>query len=233
MAEVLSEQNSVLGQGCVAAGMVADQFRIEKCHTVETLAVEVNCILEKGHAEQRSRAAEVYTVVTNIDAVDTDAGSCVLVGAVDTVAVCTAGLTGLVDSAHIVELPAGPVELAGTAASVGLGAVADDDVLGIVDYAGTVAQDNLVDAAEFDTVGSADTVGSVDTAVVADTVDLVHTVEIVDNAELAAGTVDTVAATERQPYLIAPRPRSYFCWPQKGRDTPLDHGDACQESKNP
>ena len=94
MAEVLSEQDSVPGQDCFAAGMVADQFRIEKCHTFEKLAAEVSCILEEGHAEQWSHAAEVYTVVTNTGAVDVDAGSCVLVGAVDTVAVCTVALTG-------------------------------------------------------------------------------------------------------------------------------------------
>ena len=105
--------------------------------------------------------------------------------------------------------------------SVGLGAVADDDVLGIVDYADTVGQDSLVVVAVFDTVGSADT------AVVVDTVDLVHTVEIADNAELAAGTADIVAATERQPYLIALRPRSCFCCPQNGRSVPSDHGDFC------
>ena len=51
MAEVPCEQDSVLGQDCVAAGMFADQFRIEKCHAVEKLAAEVNCILDESHAD--------------------------------------------------------------------------------------------------------------------------------------------------------------------------------------
>ena len=148
----------------------------------------------------------MYIVVKNIDVVNMDAGSCILVGAADTVAVGTVALTDLVDSAHTVVLPAGLVELAGTAASVALVVVADNGVLGNVDYAEIVVQDSLVVVAE---LGFAvfDNVVSAGTAVVADTVDLVRSVEVVDNAELAAGTADFVVATEWQPFLIVLVPR--------------------------
>lgn len=46
-------------------------------------------------------------------------------------------------------------------------------------------------------------VGCVDTAAIADSVGLVRIVEVVDNAEAAAGTADTVAATEWQPSSTA------------------------------
>ena len=167
--------------------------------------------------------------MTNIGAVDMVAGSC------DTVAAGTVGLTGLVDSANTVVLPAGLVELAGTAAVVDLGAVADSYMHGIADYDDTVAQDSLVvvagiGVAVFDIVGSAGTAG---TAGVAEIVDLVRTVEIVDDAELAADTADFVAATEWQPFLTALTRRPCFCCRQKGGEISSDHGDACQEFYNP
>ena len=107
-------------------------------------------------------------------------------------------------------LPVGLVELADTAAWIGHAAVADNDVLGTVDYADIVAQNSLVAVADtgmavVDSVHSAGTVG------VAGTVGFVHTVEIVeivDNAEVAAGTADIVAATEWQPYSTVVTPNS-------------------------
>ena len=101
-------------------------------------------------------------------------------------------------------LPVGLVELADTAAWIGHAAVADNDVLGTVDYADIVAQNSLVAVADtgmavLDTVHSAGTVGFVHT---------VEIVEIVDNAEVAAGTADIVAATEWQPYSTVVTPNS-------------------------
>ena len=113
---------------------------------------------------------------------------------------------------------AGFVEILDTAASVGLGMVADIDVLGTVGSAYTVAQDSFVVVAEIfavadtaewaefaETVDNSDSgiVDFVDTAAVAGTAGLVRVVEVVDNAEPAAGTADTVAATECQPSLTA------------------------------
>ena len=44
-----------------------------------------------------------------------------------------------------------------------------------------------------------------------------QTVEIVDNAEVAAGTVDIVAATEWQPYSTVGSPNSCLCRLQQGK----------------
>ena len=116
----------------------------------------------------------------------------------------------------IVVLPVGLVELADTAASIGHAAVADNDVLGTVDYADIVAQSSLVAVADTG-IAVLDAVHSADTAGVAGTVGLVHTVEIVDNAEVAAGTADIVAATEWQPYSTVVTPNSCLCRLQQGK----------------
>ena len=116
-------------------------------------------------------------------------------------------------------LPVGLVELADTAASIGHAAVADNDVLGTVDYADIVAQSSLVAVADTG-IAVLDTVHSADTAGVAGTVGLVHTVEIVEivgNAEVAAGTADVVAATEWQPYSTVVPPNSCLCRLQQGK----------------
>ena len=104
----------------------------------------------------------------------------------------------------------GLVELADTAVSIGHAAVAEIDVLGTVDYADIVAQNDLVAVADTG-IAVLDTVHSADTAEDAGTVELVHTVEIVDDAEVAAGTADIVAATEWQPYLTVVTPNSCLC----------------------
>ena len=213
MAEALTEQDSVHEPDCVAAGSLVGKLRIEKCRTAE-----VNYEQEENNAGKENLAAAVHTVVMGIAGVHIGAGSHCVLAAADEAAV--AGIVAL----------AGFVEVADTAASVGLDVVADVadiadiDVLGILGSADTVAQDSFVGVAEpaaqgqifavpytaewadfAETVGIAESgiVGSVDTAGVAGTAGLVRTVEIVDNAEAAAGTADNVAATEWQPSLIA------------------------------
>ena len=207
MAEVLTEQDSVHGQDCVAAGSLVGKLRIEKCRTAE-----VNYEQEESRADKESLAAGVRIVVTGIAGVHIGAGShCIL---------AEAAVAGVVALAEF-------VEVADTAASVGLDVVADVadiDVLGVVGHADTVAQDSFVgvaepaaqaeifamsDTAEWtgvpETVGVdvSGIVGSVDTAGVAGTAGLVRIVEIVDNAGAAVGTADNFAATEWQPSLTA------------------------------
>ncbi len=134
MAEVLTEQDSVHGQDCVAAGSLVGKLRIEECRTAE-----VNYEQEESHAGKDNLAAGVRTVVTGIAGVHIGAGShCVLAEADEAVA---GGIVAL----------AGFVEVANTAASVGLDVVADVvdiDVLGIVARSDTVAQDSFVGVAE-------------------------------------------------------------------------------------
>ena len=203
MAGVLSEEGSVLGQDCAAAGMLAGKLRIEKYHTAENrLVAGGKYALEEGHAEKQNLAVGVHIVEMDTGAVHIDAGRhYVLVEAAEIAAAGTVALAGLVEIVDIAVLPVGLGELADTAASVGLAVGADSDALGIVDCVDIVAQNGLVViVAEFDTV-VLDTVGSADTAGAAGTVGLVHTVEIVDNAGHAADTAGTLAATDWQPCL--------------------------------
>ena len=87
MAEVLFEEDSVLGQDYVAAGESAGKLRTEKCRAAgDHRAAGVRCAQEdEGHAETRSHAAEVRVVVMDTGAVYFDAGShCMLVEAAET-----------------------------------------------------------------------------------------------------------------------------------------------------
>ena len=134
MAEVLTEQEPVHRQDCVAAGSLVGKLRIEMCRTAEG-----NYELEESHAGKDNLAAGVRTVVTGTAGEHIGAGSHCVLAEADEAAV--AGIVAL----------AGFVEVADTAASVGLDVVVDVagiDVLGIVGHADTVAQDSFVGVAE-------------------------------------------------------------------------------------
>ena len=227
MAGVPSSEGSVLGQDCVAAETLAGGLRTEECRTAEDqLVAGVTYELGERRAEEQGLAAGVHNVVVDIGAVHIGVGSrCELVEAVETAVAGIAALAGLAEIADIVVLPAGHVEPADTAASVGLAVVADNDVLGIADYADTVVQDSLVIVAET----GIDSVGSADIAGVAGTVGLVHTVEVVGNAAVVAGTADVVATTEWQPYLTVVTPTPYFYRRQIEKDSASDHTDVHQD----
>lgn len=222
MAGVPSSGGSVLGQVCVAAETLAGGLRTEECRTAEDRLV-AGVTYELGE-----RRAE--------DAVHIGVGSrCELVEAVETAVAGIAALAGLAEIADIVVLPAGHVEPADTAASVGLAVVADNDVLGIADYADTVVQDSLVTVAETG-IAVLDSVGSADIAGVAGTVGLVHTVEVVGNAavvagtaDVVAGTADVVATTEWQPYSTVVTPTPYFYRRQIEKESASDHNDVHQD----
>ena len=202
MAGVPSEEGSVLGQDCVAAGTLAGGLRTVECRIAEDqLIAGVTYAPEGSHAGKQGPAGGVHEVVMDIGAVHIGVGSrCELVEPVETAVAGTVALAGLAEIADTVVLPAGHVELADTAASVGLAVVADNDVLGIADCADTVAQDSLEVVAETG-IAVLDSVGSADIAGAAGAVGSVHTVEVVDNAGIAAGTADAVATTGWQPYL--------------------------------
>ena len=212
MAEVLIEEGSVLGQDCVAADTSAGKLRIERCYAAEgQLLAELRCELEENHAEKQTLAAALHIVVMDTGAVHFGTGSqCGLAESAETAAAGTGTLAGLVEIVDMVVLPVGLGEFADIAVSIGLAVVADNDMLGTVGYADTVAQDSLVVVADTDTA-VLDIVGSADTAGVVGTVGLVHIVGVVDNAEVAAGTADTVAATGWQPYSTVVPPDSCFC----------------------
>ena len=230
MAGVPSVEGSVLGQDCVAAGTLAGRLRTEECRTAEDqLVAEVTYELEERRAEEQGLAAGVHKVVVDIGALDIGVGSrCELVEAVETAVAGIVALAGLAEIADIVVLSASHVELADTAASIGLAAVADNDVLGIADCADTVAQDSLVIVAETG-IAVLDSVGSADIAGVAGTVGLVHTVEVVGNAGVVAGTADVVATTEWQPYSTVVTPTPYFYRRQIEKDSASDHNDVHQD----
>lgn len=173
--------------------------------------------LEESHAEKRSFAAEVHTAALDTGSVHSDAGShCMLVEAAEAAVADTVALADWIGFVDNFVLPVGLAELADTAASIGHAAVADNDVLGTVDYAGIVALSSLVAVADTG-VAVLDTVRSADTAEDAGTVGLVYTAEIVDNAEVAAGTADIVATTDWWPYSTVVTPNSCLCRLQQGK----------------
>lgn len=230
MAGVPSSEGSVLGQDCFAAETLAGGLRTEECRTAEDQLV-AGVTYEQGERrdEEQGLAAGVHDIVVDIGAVHIGVGSrCELVEAVETAVAGIAALAGLAEIADIVVLPAGHVEPADTAASVGLAVVADNDVLGIADYADTVVQDSLVIVAETG-IAVLDSVGSADIAGVAGTVGLVHTVEVVGNAAVVAGTADVVATTEWQPYSTVVTPTPYFYRRQIEKNSASDHNDAHQD----
>lgn len=227
MAGVPSSEGFVHGQDCVAAETLAGGLRTEECRTAEDqLLAGVTYELGERHAEEQGLAAGVHNVVVDIGAVHIGVGSrCELVEAVETAVAGIAALAGLAEIADIVVLPADHVEPADTAASVGLAVVADNDVLGIADYADAVVQDSLVIVAETD-IAVLDSVGSAD---IAGTVGLVHTVEVVGNAAVVAGTADVVATTEWQPCSTVVTPTPYFYRRQIEKNSASDHNDAHQD----
>ena len=142
-----------------------------KLRIEEYRAAEENYEQEESHTGDENQAGGVHIVVIYASGVRVGAGSRCVLAGAAAGTVALAELVGFADTAALSEFFAAAV----TAEWAGIAEIVGTAVPGIVGFA--------------------------DTAAIAGIVGPVSIVEIVDTAEASADTVDTAAATERQPSL--------------------------------